>query len=132
MATVWFKILDLLLTFVGGLKRVSVQVHEAVLAANGTACFFINARNTSPTREIEVTHVWLAIEPELHVINPARPLPKRLRPDETWETWLPVSEVPKESRLRVARSAKVQISTGKVFTSQARVHVPPVGYVPGA
>ncbi len=130
MALLW-KLLDLLLMFAGGLKRASVRVHEALLAQNAVECFFINVTNTSPSKDIEITHVWLKTVPEIHVANEARPLPKRLRPDESWETWLPIAVVPKDQRGSVARSARVRISTGKVFHSKLREEVPPAGFIPG-
>jgi hypothetical protein len=50
--------------------------------------------NLSPSREIEITHIWFDTNPPVHIDNRAGPLPARLRLDETFETWVPVAEVP--------------------------------------
>ena len=47
-------------------------------------------------RPITITHVWFAFDPPVHVINPNRPLPKTLEPDEPWETWSSLSRVDRE------------------------------------
>lgn len=115
-----WKLLDLLLMSAGGPKRASVGVHEAPLAQGAAECFFINVTNTSPTKDIELTHVWLKTAPEIHIANHARPLPKRLRPDESWETWLPAVAVPKHQRGSIAHMARVRISTGKILSLPAQ------------
>ena len=56
--------------------------------------YFIVVTNLSRQREVEVTHVWFETTPRLDVLNPDRPLPKRLKLDEQWATWIPVSQVP--------------------------------------
>jgi hypothetical protein len=35
--------------------------------------------NLSPSREIEITHIWFDTHPPVHIDNRARPLPARLR-----------------------------------------------------
>src|SRR5437762_2466645 len=72
-------------------RRVSVLVHRAYFQVpDSPLLFFIKVTNLSPHREIELTHIWFATEPEVYVLNQARPLPARLRLDETFETWMPV------------------------------------------
>lgn len=60
----------------------------------GPPCYFINVTNMSLTREVEVTHVWFDCSPEVDVFRSERPLPKRLKVDETWETWVLASDLP--------------------------------------
>ena len=92
-------------------------------------CFFIKVTNLSPQREVEVTHIWFATEPEKHLMNFERPFPVRLRLDETFETWIPVSEVPLGVDLE--RQVRVALSSGEVFRSRLNEDVPPVGFVAG-
>jgi hypothetical protein len=63
-------------------QQIRVLVHRAVLLHNYTGCYFMNVTNKSLSRDVETTHVWFAGDPEIHVLNPQRVLPRRLRPDE--------------------------------------------------
>src|SRR5437764_1491649 len=99
-------------------RRVKVSVHRASFADGniyGPDCYFVNVTNVSLNREVEVTHVWFECSPEVHVLRSERPLPKRLRVDETWATWVRVSGLPAgvtdEDAYKLAR---VRLSTGKV------------------
>ena len=56
-------------------------------------------------------------------------LPARLRLDETFETWVPVAEVPDVPN--VERLGRVLLSSGKIVKSQRNNTVPPVGNVAG-
>ncbi|GAA3832437.1 hypothetical protein GCM10022403_076950 [Streptomyces coacervatus] len=95
----------------------------------GVEYFFIKVTNLSSQREVWVTHIWFATDPEKHVLNPERPLPIRLRLDETFETSIPVSEV--TSGVDLERRVRVALSSGDVFNSRLNVNVPPVGFVAG-
>jgi hypothetical protein len=66
----------------------------------------------------------------VHVLNPARPLPARLRIDEMFETWIPAANLPDQPG--VERLGRVQLSTGKVIKSRLNKNVPPVGNVAGS
>lgn len=108
-------------------RRLRVLVHRAVFVGSSMEHYFIKVTNLSPRREVEITHIWFATEPPVHVLNPERPLPARLRLDETYESWIPRSELrgaPKPERL-----GRVQLSNGKVVKSRANKKVPPVGQV---
>ena len=107
------------------------MVHRAILLDNNTQCYFINAMNLSRDREIEVTHVWFESNPPVHVLNPHRPLPKRLRPEESWETWVEVSHLNQYSDDEVYTLARARLSTGKIVKSKQNRNVPPIGAVPG-
>jgi hypothetical protein len=115
----------------GGRRKLRVLVHKAFLLPTGPECFFINVTNISKSRDIEVTHIWLDTEPQVHVLRPERPLPKRLRPDETWETWVQVSEIPNAYIENTYYMVRVRLSNGKIIRSRMNKRVPSVGYIPG-
>jgi hypothetical protein len=92
--------------------------------------YFVKVTNLSRSREVEITHVWFEGEPPIHVLNPARPLPARLRLDETYETWMPASALRGVSAAE--RLGRVQLSTGKVVKARLNKRVPPVGFVAGS
>jgi hypothetical protein len=91
--------------------------------------FFIKVTNLSPKREVEITHLWFETNPPTQILNPVRPLTARLRLDETFETWIPVADVPTEDDLE--RKVRVQLSNGKVVKSRLNKGVPPTGYIAG-
>jgi hypothetical protein len=109
-------------------RRVRVLVHRAMFLPASDEHFFIKVTN----REVEITHIWFATEPQVHIINSARPLPARLRLDETFETWIPAAEVPDvPDAPDVERLGRVQLSNGKVIKSRLNKKVPPVGNIAG-
>lgn len=108
---------------------VRLTVHVASFLDTGVACYFINAANLSE-RAVEVTHVWLACQPDLHVVQPARPLPKRLQPAESWETWVEVHRVP-DACGDVHYLARARLSTSEVVHSVKHEPPPGLGHVPG-
>lgn len=67
-------------------RLLKLLVHKARFVNNETEYFFINATNLSPMREVEVTHIWFEGDGQIAVLQDDRPLPKRLKLDETWET----------------------------------------------
>ncbi len=86
-------------------RRVRLQVHTAYVGnGNPTPYYFLNVTNRSGTRDVEVTHVWFATNPPVHIVNPHRPLPVRLRYDEPWETCIEVARTPGCSRHGPTRS----------------------------
>jgi TIR domain len=114
-----------------GRRRLRLTVHVAVFDHSGELCYFLNATNLSKEREIEITHVWLDASPPVHALQSSRRLPKRLKPDETWETWIPfrdVGMVPVNEALRLGRA---RLSTGEIIRSIPNEGVPSRGYVPG-
>lgn len=111
-------------------RHVRVMVHRAFFQVPGAPeCFFIKVTNLSSSREIEVTHIWFATEPRVDVLNQERRLPARLRLDETFETWIPVSAVP--AVRHVGSKVRVRLSNGKVIKSKLDKHIPPLGNVAG-
>jgi hypothetical protein len=134
MAILWSvleKILDVIAPEFLVRRRLRFTVHKATFLSTGRQAFFLNATNLSKDREIELTHVWLASSPPIAALQPQRPLPKRLRPDETWETWIYADAVPSELHEAVIDLARARISTGRQVRAKSNVDVPPVGSVPG-
>jgi len=108
-----------------------LTVHIAHFAQTGAPCCFINATNLSPT-DVELTHVWLATFPPTYPTTPDRPLPKRLRPQESWEVWIPVASLPGSlAEAELHRMGRARLSTGSVVESVANEGVPEQGSVPG-
>lgn len=70
-----------------GQRKVRVMAHRAVFQPASSEHYFVKVVNLSRDRDIEITHIWFDTNPPLHIFNPDRPLPARLRPDETFETW---------------------------------------------
>ncbi len=113
-------------------RRLRVMVHRAFFTHGHNdprQQFFIWVTNLSPKREVVITHIWFETNPRKDVLNPERPLPKRLPLDERWETWKPVADVPAEDDLE--RKVRVQLSSGKVVKSRLNKDVPPMGHVAG-
>lgn len=116
-------------------RLVEVRVHRASFVNGnvyGPDCYFINVTNLSPDREVEITHVWFEWSPQIHVIRAERPLPRRLKLDESWETWLEINELPSSIvEHDVFELGRVRLSTGQVFRSKRNEDVPSMGLVPG-
>jgi hypothetical protein len=117
-----------------GYRQVRVTVHRAYFTKTNPRvwAYFINVTNLCHDREIEITHVWLTVEPDVYASPPERPLPKRLKPDEAWETWIEERHVPNEFRGSAAfRLGRVRLSTGWTASSKENKDVPHVGHPPG-
>ena len=126
-----FKILDAILPAIFNRRRLRVRVHRAFLGT-GEECFFVNLTNRSSTRDLEVTHVWFQTgRHQIQVLQPQRPLPKRLKPDESWETWLPVVALPEPFRPVALTLVRAQLSSGAVVMSDPNRNVLDSGFVAG-
>ena len=126
-----FKPIEWVLDAVRSRRRLFLRVHRAFFVGSRRECYFLNATNMSHDREIEITHVWFDCQPPVHVLQADRPLPTRLRPDESWETWIAVDELPVGQRESAYILARARMSTGKVVKSVRNPSVPPFGAVPG-
>lgn len=115
---------------VGAMRSVRVRVHRAFFVNDTVQHYFINVVNTSDTSEVEVTHVWYEGSRRVDIIQAQRPLPRLLRPNQSWETWVRVMDIPNDPD--PFRNFRVQLSTDEVFESEDRGDVPPVGFVPGS
>jgi serine/threonine protein kinase len=110
---------------------IRVLAHWAVLLNTHDVALFINVTNIS-AGDIEVTHIWIESKPKIHILNDKRPLPKRLKPQETWETWVVAWELPEELvNNQTCSLIRARISTGVVVHSKENKDVPSEGYVPG-
>jgi hypothetical protein len=112
-----------------GRRNAQLLVHRAYLWT-GRECYFLNVTNLSRDREIEITHVWFAVEPPVHAQPTDRPLPKRLKPGETWETWVEADRLPDLGE-RLFTSGRARLSTGRVINSKKNEQVRSQGTVPG-
>jgi hypothetical protein len=92
---------------------------------------FVTVVNSSPRRPVEIGAVWFEAQRDVPLLNASRPLPKRLLPDESWETWIRYEEVKKIPASRLFNAARVRISSGAILRSVRNVSVPPVGTSPG-
>lgn len=124
-------ILEPLGSLFGDRRIIRFTVHRAFFMRSGRECFFLNVTNLSRTREIEITHVWFDTAPKVSALEPDRPLPKRLKPDESWETWIDAARLPAESHESAFRLGRLRLSTGTVIRSKKNKNVPPQGAVPG-
>ena len=124
-------ILEPLGSLYGDRRIVRFTVHRAFFLRSGRECFFLNVANLSRTREIEITHMWLDTTPQIAALEIDRPLPKRLKPDESWETWIDVARLPAESLELAFRLGRLRLSTGTIIKSKKSAKVPPQGTVPG-
>jgi hypothetical protein len=112
-------------------RRAAFLIHRAYFASTGKVCYFLNLTNRSSKRDLEVTHVWFALEPEVHADPPDRPLPKRLKPDETWETWVEADRLPADIDEQLFQLGRARLSTGRILKSRKNKDVPSQGAVPG-
>ena len=117
-------------SLIGSRRSVRCRVHTGFF--KNRECAFVNVLNQSVTKEVELTHVWFQTTPQVDIINADRPLPKRLRPDESWETWIQLSELPKRARRSCFDKARVRLSTGQVIQSAKAADVRPRGSIPGS
>jgi hypothetical protein len=124
-------IADKVVGFLVDRRRLRVTVHRAVLTAAGQPAYFVNITNLSRNREVEITHVYFDLDPQVHANQPSRPLPKRLKPDEVWETWVVEECLPTTLGGRLFQLARVRLSTGRVAGSKENKGVPDRGTIPG-
>lgn len=124
-------VLQWIFQIIGLTQRLRVLCHRAFLLPNGPECYFVNVTNVSLQRDVEITHVWMDCNDTVPVFNPLRPLPRRIKPDESWETWIEVNNLPQSVRDNAFNLARVRLSNGRTFKSKENKNVPSAGYVPG-
>jgi len=122
-------LVSLAATFHQRWSRVHVTAHRAYFVNDPTQQLFITVTNLSPSREVEVVGVWIAGSPALEVLS--QPLPKRLKTDERWETWIPISAISALDLPYAELRARVRLSNGKEIRSRQNKKVAPIGHVPG-
>ncbi len=115
----------------GNRRKLRLTVHQAYFIGSTEPYFFVNLANLSQSREIEVTHVWFDYSPQIPVIQPDRPLPKRLKPDESFETWIEAGAIPGRLWSEAFTLARARLSNGQILKSRKNDNVPEAGVVPG-
>ena len=114
------------------ISGVRVLMHTAGFDSHHErSAIFVNVTNLFTEQDVEVTHVWMETAPKVFAIPPQRPLPTRLRPQESWETWVYVDQLPPIEAESVYELARVRLSTGEVVASSRNTSVPEFGFVPG-
>jgi hypothetical protein len=133
MEPLYLAIARVLLSLLGELgqrfRRVSVSAHRGYFAGQPEEQIFVTVTNLSEKKEIEVVRVWLNTIPSVEVL--AQQLPKRLKTDESWATWLPVASVSSLELPYAEYRLKVRLSSGKEVRSVRTKNPAPMGYVPG-
>lgn len=112
-------------------KKCKVLVHEAYFIGGYKPHYFIKVINISK-EDVEITHLWIETIPRIHVMNNKRPLPFRLKPNETWETWIEKANIPAIRQNNIYKMVRVMLSTGQVYSSKHNANVPIKGYVAGS
>jgi len=82
-AGIVLEITDRLRAFQQARQRLRVLVHRGFLHGGPVPFYFVKVTNLSSARDVVITHVWFEAAPPVHLLLEERPLPKRLRPDET-------------------------------------------------
>ena len=95
------------------------------------AAFFINITNVCVERDTEIIIVWMETSPRTHVTPNARPLPVRLRPFKSQETWIYFDELPSIPDRSVYEMARVRLSTGEVIARRQVLACQNSGSSPG-
>lgn len=124
------EIIDWIWKIFDNQRRVRFTVHRAFFG-NGKECLFFNVTNLSKDRNIVVTHIWIEATHQISVMQKDRPLPKRLEPDETWETWIEIRQLPEMILNNPFKTARLRLSSGRVIKSKENIGVPAQGVVPG-
>lgn len=126
------KALDVVIGTFSDRRRVRFRTHIAVFGGSDVPQVFLNLTNLSTRRGIEVTHVWVEGDSQqIPAIRSERPLPKHLDPDESWETWIALADIPEPARVDVLRRGRARLSTGRTVRSRPDPGVPSMGSVPG-
>lgn len=110
-------------------RKLRVLAHRAMFLPGSAEHLFVRVINLSATREVEITHIWFDTPQPVDLLNVARPLPARLRLDESFETWAPVAELP--AVVGLERLVRVRLSNGKTVKSRLNKDVRPFGHVAG-
>lgn len=128
--------LEWLWRLAGVATHVRVRAHRAVFVAgprSGLAACFVKVTNTSLNRDVELTHVWFetADGGQVAALEAERPLPVRLKPQQVWETWVPLERFGVAPPSDVDDRARVRLSDGRIVKGRADPAVPQAGFVAG-
>jgi hypothetical protein len=121
-------------------RKVRLTVHQArpieayigipsvTASSDDSDIYCVTVTNASKERDVVVTHVWFATQPEVHI--PDEELPVRLKYSEPWETYIPVDAVPAPVS-EVGWLARCNLAPDdKVVKSRPRERVPLIGRIP--
>ena len=112
-------------------RSVKVHCHVGHLEHRNVDCFFVRVTNASPFRKVVVTEVWFDAGTRIPVINAERPMPKVLPPEEVWETWIPIANIPQHLHAQAPTLARAKLSDGTIIPSVPTPDVSPAGFVAG-
>lgn len=103
-------------------RRVRLLVHRSPWHVDGRDpgrdCYFISATNVADGEEVEITAIWFESDPRRFVERRQRRLPVKIRPGETWETWIEVEKLPEVARDGAHDLARVRLASGTVLTPE--------------
>jgi hypothetical protein len=107
---------------------VLVLAHRAVFESDPTVWHvFVKVTNVAD-RDVEVTHMWFATTPVVHVVRLGEQLfPVRLAPGQSHEWWWPIDSF--VNATGIEGLARVRLSDQTVVVSHLHQDVPPLGYV---
>jgi hypothetical protein len=116
-------------------RKVGVRVHGSAVFTDvnqsmpvtgwagppsATPYYFVKVTNEG-LRDVVVTHVWGDGQPRVDVLDPQRPLPTRLRPEQQWEAPIPPGgDSPHPRAPLCGAGAAVQPSRGAVHAGLGR------------
>ena len=111
-------------------RRIRVLVHRAVLEDKQKEAFFITVTNLTLDREIVITNIWFNSNLRVHVIRNDRLLPKKLKPNETWDTSLPINKLPLGYHPYAFKMVRARLSNGTLAYSEENLTHPEKEIVP--
>lgn len=128
MCFTWF--VDKILQIRDSMVKIKVLVHEASFLNDPKKepYFFVKVINLSYNTPVTITHVWVEDGVmRLDILNPKRPLPRKLEKTDIWETWIK-KELVKDCD-NIFDNVRVLLSSGKRYKSRKNLKVPPTGFV---
>ncbi len=111
-------------------RRIRVLVHRANVEESQKEAFFITITNMTLDREIEITNVWFNSSPKIQVVHEDKKLPKVLKPNETWDTWMYVSKLASAYHRYAFTMVRVRLSNGSLAYSERNLNPVEKGAVP--
>ena len=109
--------------------QVRLLMHIAVFVGQHIPYYFLKVVNDSLVNPVRIEEIWFDLETALQINNPQRLLPAMLDAGETFETWIPVSDVP--ARTDILTRAKVRLGDGSIVNSTANTTYASAGIVGG-
>lgn len=98
----------------------------------GRAALFVNVANVSLSQEVEITHVWVdTSQGQVAPGHSERPLPVRLKPRQSWETWIDFGALMDANPANADQLVRVRLSDGRVAKGKPDRSIPHAGHVAG-